>query len=119
ATLPQLWKELPQLWKDLQQRYSTRLPYVIQPTSPQREAEQCETTSQWFAAVWHLTKMIEVEPANAALIARRGQAYANLAADCRDLFPLHDRSDEYLPYLPHYLENRSDYHRAEAIKDYS
>src|SRR5262249_25820422 len=43
-----------------------------------QEAEACEEAGQWFAARWHLDRLMEAEPANRALRARRARACAAL-----------------------------------------
>jgi pentatricopeptide repeat protein len=53
-----------------------------------RDVVECEATSQWFAAAWHLTRVIEAksgeaiggEHEKALLYARRAEAYAHLGA---------------------------------------
>ena len=45
-------------------------------------ADECEATKQWYAAAWHLTKLLELtadDPSRAELLLRRAEAYA--AAD--------------------------------------
>jgi WD40 repeat protein/tRNA A-37 threonylcarbamoyl transferase component Bud32 len=43
-----------------------------------REAEDAEAGEQWFAAVWHLDRLLGTGPGQAALLHRRGVAHANL-----------------------------------------
>jgi dipeptidyl aminopeptidase/acylaminoacyl peptidase len=41
-----------------------------------RQAADCEKTSHWFAAAFHLSRLIEADPTDASLYARRYKAYA-------------------------------------------
>jgi tetratricopeptide (TPR) repeat protein len=43
-----------------------------------REAADCEHQRQWFAAVFHLSRLIDLEPNDGSLRARRGRARAEL-----------------------------------------
>ena len=44
----------------------------------QRQAADAEKAGQWFAAAFHLSRLIDAEPADASLFLRRGLAYAHL-----------------------------------------
>jgi tetratricopeptide (TPR) repeat protein len=46
----------------------------------QREAADCEQQRQWFAAVFHLNRLIDKEPGDGLLCARRGRAHFELGA---------------------------------------
>jgi tetratricopeptide (TPR) repeat protein len=43
-----------------------------------REAKEAETTGQWFAAIWHLDRLIAAQPADGLRRLHRGRAYAEL-----------------------------------------
>jgi hypothetical protein len=43
-----------------------------------REAEASERDRQWFAAVFHLSRLIDIQPGNGRWYARRGFAHAKL-----------------------------------------
>jgi tetratricopeptide (TPR) repeat protein len=44
-----------------------------------READECGASRQWFAARWHLDRLLALDPRDAALCGRRGQLYAEQA----------------------------------------
>ncbi|HEV3025834.1 MAG TPA: hypothetical protein VGX76_25345, partial [Pirellulales bacterium] len=76
ARLPS--KTIQDAWQSLSSKY----PREFSP--PQRvlawhksEAEQAADAEQWFAAIFHLGCLIDVEPSNGSHYLRRGQAYAN------------------------------------------
>jgi WD40 repeat protein/tRNA A-37 threonylcarbamoyl transferase component Bud32 len=48
------------------------------PVWAKQEAEECERKQQWFAAAWHLGRLIAASPRDGLLHARRGPALANL-----------------------------------------
>jgi tetratricopeptide (TPR) repeat protein len=68
------------LWQDLRPRY----PEVFVCSSQEilgwhrREAAECEDAMAWPGAVIHLNALIEAEPRSWTLLARRGEAYAEL-----------------------------------------
>src|SRR5262249_45990241 len=49
------------------------------PVWQRREAGDCERQKQWYAAVWHLDRLLARNPDDAALRARRDAAQARLA----------------------------------------
>jgi WD40 repeat protein/Tfp pilus assembly protein PilF len=46
----------------------------------QREVAESEREGQWFAAAWHATRLLDVEPNNATLYYRRARAHVQLGA---------------------------------------
>ncbi len=79
-------------WQRLRQQYPAS--FVTSPDEiaawRRRQVEECEGAGQWFAAVWHLGKLIEAEPAQVDYRRRRAAAWARLgqwadaAADCSE-----------------------------------
>jgi WD40 repeat protein/serine/threonine protein kinase/tetratricopeptide (TPR) repeat protein len=68
------------LW-DIRADPEQRWVFLPDPTSPEqelvrhrREAEEAEKTGQWFAAAWHLDRLVAHEPDAVPLRARRGRA---------------------------------------------
>lgn len=74
-------EELPQIWNSEEPAYHHEL-YGPEPGTEQFHlavAEECEATKQWFAAAWHLTKLLEMaqnDALRADMLLRRAQAYA-------------------------------------------
>jgi hypothetical protein len=48
------------------------------PVWQRQEAEECERQKQWYAAVWHLSRLLARNPEDDALRARRDAAQARL-----------------------------------------
>ena len=69
-----------------------------------QESEVCERDRQWFAAAWHLSRLIDVRPTDGLLRVQRARAYAGLGqqdkakADCAKVLSLkaEDRDSWYL-----------------------
>jgi predicted NACHT family NTPase len=63
-----------------------------------QQAAEAERGGRWFAAAFHLSRLIEAEPADASLYARRGKAHAlqghraRAAADLRRWAALRDHA---------------------------
>jgi WD40 repeat protein len=81
----------------------------------QREAEACEWTKEWFAAIWHLDRVLDVQPHDASLWARRGTTFAIMGdrpSAIRDLTRAMElkQSDGQLPF------RRGDFHVDQAEK---
>ena len=56
-------------------------PKWFEPESPASESHlvaECEESGEWFAAAWHLNRLIATDPANPQLLVRRGAAWAKL-----------------------------------------
>jgi hypothetical protein len=51
------------------------------PVRQRQEAEDCERQEQWFAAAWHLNRLLARNPDDAALRSRRDAAQARLEAE--------------------------------------
>jgi tetratricopeptide (TPR) repeat protein len=49
-------------------------------TRARRQAGECEQQRQWFAAAFHLTRLLDRAPTDGLLHARRGRAYDELSA---------------------------------------
>jgi hypothetical protein len=48
-----------------------------------QQAANAERAGRWFATAFHLSRLIEAEPADASLYARRGRAYAQQGLSAR------------------------------------
>jgi hypothetical protein len=55
------------------------------PVWQRREAEDCERQKQWYAAVWHLDRLLARNPDDAALRTRRDAAQARHEAEERQM----------------------------------
>jgi len=76
-------EDLPKMWGSESLAYLALFGREPDPTQYHLDAAQeCEATKQWFAAAWHLTKLLELSHDNASrakFLLRRAEAYA--AAD--------------------------------------
>jgi WD40 repeat protein/tetratricopeptide (TPR) repeat protein/tRNA A-37 threonylcarbamoyl transferase component Bud32 len=65
-------------WQLLKARYPDAFAPSPRPVLAwhRRQAERCETAKLWFAAGFHLGRLIDAEPADGSLRFRRGQAHA-------------------------------------------
>ncbi len=50
----------------------------VPPVAPLTTVVDSEATGEWFAAYWHLSRLLATQPADADLLARRGFASTNL-----------------------------------------
>jgi WD40 repeat protein/tetratricopeptide (TPR) repeat protein len=74
---------LPEIWADVRSTYEK--PPVFRAPLPDEKyfeaaAEECEATKQWYAAAWHLSRLLEMAPDDtrrADLRLRRAEAYAS------------------------------------------
>ena len=75
--------DLPKIWESERLEYRKHFESEPDPTKyHDAAAKECKATKQWFAAAWHLSKVLEEPHDNAAragLLLRRAEAYA--AAD--------------------------------------
>jgi WD40 repeat protein/tetratricopeptide (TPR) repeat protein len=70
--------EFSRLWTDLAQ-YPRKPSTASALPSHSHQADECEATGQWFAAVWHLTRIIKLKAGRqGATFARRAFAHAQL-----------------------------------------
>jgi WD40 repeat protein/tetratricopeptide (TPR) repeat protein len=72
-----------------------RWSFAPDPESPEQElarhrraADEAEQTGQWFAAVWHLDRLIRRAPGSIPLLARRARAYVEMDNPGRALVDL-------------------------------
>ena len=113
-------EELPEIWRLEGPGYQALFDREPDPTQYHRAAaRECETTKQWSAAAWHLTKLLELtqdDASRASLLLRRAEAYA-AADNWADSLPRCIADRKTVIALGH--NSASDYRAlAEACIDY-